>query len=431
MRCPGAPAVSLLVVSPRRSGLPVGAAFPAASRMRDRGDLDLISLIDMTAPIGDTAVNTDPILGLTETPERGQPIESSVLFATKKFPNQLLIAYGELLFRYRNIGFPIIAIALLAAFEPGRSRTTSREVLIDLIGLALAGAGQVIHVATLGTAWIRRGGHNNKVHADQLVTSGWYKHCRNPIYIGNLLIVVGLLIMLNNFSVFVIVLAGVLISYHAIVVTEEKYLIQRFGIEYRSYCQRVPRWRPILKDLSMTARSTPIHWRWAITKAYTSAYSWVLMTVLILTYKAWVFRGLGSVPETVALAGVFLGCSLLFLLARWLKKRSSVLAADPAGVTSATIPPGRLRASPTGGAGAHRARPVWVCACSCCRRCWRWRRAEQHRWSPSPDCAGLAPSWPLQRGTGARCGCRRLCWGCCYCGAGCRRCGRSSRRAAW
>ena len=37
-------------------------------------------------------------------------------------------------------------------------------------------------------------------------------------------------------------------------------------------------------------------------------------------------------PEKIGLAGVFSGCSLLFLLTRWLKKRSNVLAADPAAV---------------------------------------------------------------------------------------------------
>ena len=70
-------------------------------------------------------------------------------------------------------------------------------------------------------------------------------------------------------------------------------------------------------------------------RAYTSAYSWVVMMVLILTYKAWLFRGLGSMPEKIGLAGVFSGCSLLFLLARWLKKRSNALAAGPATVTPA------------------------------------------------------------------------------------------------
>ena len=122
---------------------------------------------------------------------------------------------------------------LFAAFEPGRSRSVYHEILTDLIGFALAALGQAIHIATLGTAWIRRGGHNSKIHADRLITSGWYAHCRNPIYIGNFLVVIGLLIMFNNFIVFVVALAAIVFSYHAIVITEENYLIRHFGIEYQ------------------------------------------------------------------------------------------------------------------------------------------------------------------------------------------------------
>ena len=280
-------------------------------------------------------MNVEPIIPLKENSERVQPIDSSIVVVREKFPTQFLIAYGNLLFRYRNIGFPIIAILLFAAFEPGRSRSVYHEILTDLIGFALAALGQAIHIATLSTAWIRRGGRDSKIHADRLITSGWYAHCRNPIYIGNFLVVIGLLIMFNNFIVFVVALAAIMFSYHAIVITEENYLIRHFGIEYQSYCQRVPRWWPIFKGLPRTARSISIHWRWAIAKAYTSAYSWVVMMILILTYKAWLFRGLGSMPEKIGLAGVFSGCSLLFLLTRWLKKRSNVLAADPAAASSA------------------------------------------------------------------------------------------------
>jgi protein-S-isoprenylcysteine O-methyltransferase Ste14/O-antigen ligase len=225
-----------------------------------------------------------------------------------------------------------MAILLLVAFEPGRSRTIGHEILTDLIGFALAAVGQAIHIATLGTAWIRRGGHNNRIYADRLLTSGWYAHCRNPIYVGNLLVIAGLLIMFNNFPVSAIALASVIFSYHAIIITEENYLTHYLGIEYQSYCQRVPRWWPIFRGLSTTACSTSINWRWVIAKSYTSAYSWIVMMVLILTYKAWLFRGLSSMPKKIGLAGVFSGCSLLFLLARWLKKHSNTLADGPAAV---------------------------------------------------------------------------------------------------
>src|SRR5690348_11072429 len=121
--------------------------------------------------------------------ERAQSTDGGMAGERAKLPIRSLIAYGEFLFRYRNIGFPLLAILLLAVFEPGRSRDIYREILVDMIGFAIAAAGQAIHIATLGTVWIRRGGHNNRPHADQLLTGGWYAHCRNPIYIGNLLII--------------------------------------------------------------------------------------------------------------------------------------------------------------------------------------------------------------------------------------------------
>ena len=377
-------------------------------------------------------MNVEPIIPLKENSERVQPIDSSIVVVREKFPTQFLIAYGNLLFRYRNIGFPIIAILLFAAFEPGRSRSVYHEILTDLIGFALAAFGQAIHIATLSTAWIRRGGRDSKIHADRLITSGWYAHCRNPIYIGNFLVVIGLLIMFNNFIVFVVALAAIMFSYHAIVITEENYLIRHFGIEYQSYCQRVPRWWPIFKGLPRTARSISIHWRWAIAKAYTSAYSWVIMMILILTYKAWLFRGLGSMPEKIGLAGVFSGCSLLFLLTRWLKKRSNVLAADPAASSSA--------ADATLSFPRVADRQGWRAACEAglglCLLVLPAMLALAPRGAAPLDavaglCAIGAVAANPPRDWARGCGCRQLCWGCCCCGAGCRHCGRSNRRAAW
>ena len=183
------------------------------------------------------------------------------------------------------------------------------------------------------------------------------------------------------------------------------------------------------KGLSTTARSISINWRWVIAKAYTSAYSCIIMMVLILTYKAWLFRGLGSMPEKIGLAGVFLGCSLLFLLARWLKKRSNVLATDPAAATSApdtTLSFPRLAT-----------RQGWRAACEAglglCLLVLPTMLALVPRGAaPLVAVAGLCAIGTIAanpRATGAGCGCRRLCWGCCCCGAGCRRCGRSNRRA--
>lgn len=75
-----------------------------------------------------------------------------------------------------------------------------------------------------------------------LVRSGIYRFTRNPIYLGFLLMLIGM--PLNSGSYWGIVLAPVMvILFNRLVIgPEEKALVQRFGNEYTSYTARVRRW---------------------------------------------------------------------------------------------------------------------------------------------------------------------------------------------
>ena len=76
----------------------------------------------------------------------------------------------------------------------------------------------------------------------QLVTSGIYRFTRNPIYLGFLLIVIGL--PLNSGLYWGIVLAPfyILMVNRLIIQHEEAYLAKKFGKAYTSYTSRVRRW---------------------------------------------------------------------------------------------------------------------------------------------------------------------------------------------
>ncbi len=151
-----------------------------------------------------------------------------------------LLPLGQFIFRYRNAMFPIILLVLLMGLRPRIYLSGYWELVFDLVGLLAAGLGQALHVAVLGAAPIKRGGLNKRVYADRLVTDGCFAHCRNPIYVGNLLIVAGLLIVFNNILAFIIVGIFLFVSYNAIIVAEETFLLRQFGQEYRSYCEQVP-----------------------------------------------------------------------------------------------------------------------------------------------------------------------------------------------
>ena len=91
-------------------------------------------------------------------------------------------------------------------------------------------------MVTIGFRYIKRGGKDGRIFAQGLVTEGVFAHCRNPMYLGNLLVVLGLLGTAGNPVGLCAGGAFFLLAYGAIVAAEETYLLGRFGDEYRAYC---------------------------------------------------------------------------------------------------------------------------------------------------------------------------------------------------
>ena len=91
-----------------------------------------------------------------------------------------------------------------------------------------------------------RGGRQGRVYAEGLVTEGFFAHSRNPLYLGNMLVLLGLFLIHNNRWVYIIGLLFFVVDYIAIVAAEEAFLRGAFGATYDSYCAAVPRWWPRL-----------------------------------------------------------------------------------------------------------------------------------------------------------------------------------------
>ena len=102
--------------------------------------------------------------------------------------------------------------------------------------LALFGVGSVF-----GTwASITFGLRNTLGLGVRLVTHGPYRYTRNPEYIGDSLNILGFMVLTNSWMVWVLGLLGVALNILA-PFTEEPWLEERFGAEYRAYTQAVPR----------------------------------------------------------------------------------------------------------------------------------------------------------------------------------------------
>jgi protein-S-isoprenylcysteine O-methyltransferase Ste14 len=198
------------------------------------------------------------------------------------YRNSLMIAYGNFIFRYRNTVFPIGLAILVVAFPPAvPGRNELLDFGLDVAALLVALAGETLRILTVGLEYIKRGGLNKRVYAERLVTSGMFAHCRNPLYVGNVMIALALLSVYDRMAVFLVGGVLVVLTYIAIVAAEEQFLNATFGDAYAAYCRATNRWLPDPRGFRSTLRGMRFNWRRVLLKESSSFYGWIAAAFLL------------------------------------------------------------------------------------------------------------------------------------------------------
>lgn len=250
-------------------------------------------------------------------------------------PNSWLIGYGTWIFKTRNWVFPLFMFALFAGFPPiAFAAAPSADIWLDATGVALALAGSLYRAWVIGLAYIKRGGVDRKVYADTLVTTGMFGVCRNPLYVGNALVLVGLFLIHNNPLLYLVGALVFGVSYWAIVSTEEYYLRQKFGLEYTEYCARVNRFLPNFSRYAQSAQGHRFSWRRAVTKDHGSVVIWMLAAIALYVYEQATWSPIDIDAREVS----FAVAASLVVLATWgliriLKKSGALDEIDDADAT--------------------------------------------------------------------------------------------------
>lgn len=239
-----------------------------------------------------------------------------------------MIPIGNFFFKYRNVLFIFLYLAL---FIPS-PRIFKQEFLGEdyyawpiVLGLIITISGQLIRGLTIGLAYIVRGGQNKKVYAEKLVTEGIFHHCRNPLYVGNILMLLGVGI-LSNSALFVFILMPLfLFIYQAIVLAEEYFLRNKFGADFERYCNRVDRWWINWRGITHTFKGMRFNMRRWILKEYNTQFIWLVgITLIILLYYPQITSHDNTLRDT--LIAVFLtGLTIIYLFVRYLKKSGKMV----------------------------------------------------------------------------------------------------------
>ena len=239
-----------------------------------------------------------------------------------------MITIGNFFFKYRNFLFIFLYLLL---FIPSQKLFSARSFgpsfwLYPLIlGLLVTVSGQLIRGATIGLAYIIRGGRDGKVYAEELVTQGIFNHCRNPLYVGNILMLLGVGILSNSLIYVLVVMPMFMVIYHAIVLAEENFLQQKFGDKFNAYCRRVNRWMPSLSNLSNTFKSMEFKAKRWLLKEYNTQYVWLTGITLILLFKYPQLTNYNESKRNMLLSIILPVLLLLYLIVRFLKKSGKLV----------------------------------------------------------------------------------------------------------
>ena len=148
----------------------------------------------------------------------------------------------------------------------GLAAPTGRSILV---GLPVVALGEAIRI------W--SSGHIGK--DEWLTVDGPYSLSRNPLYLGNFFLGLGVSVMGRSPAILLLFLIGFYFIYKPTIESEEKKLGQKFGADYIAYCNRVPRFFP-----------SPWRWRvvwgrfeWRRVLGHREHHTWLgIVTILLL-----------------------------------------------------------------------------------------------------------------------------------------------------
>ncbi len=154
-----------------------------------------------------------------------------------------LASIGRKLFKIRGyMGVPLFLLAIVFA---------NRGHSMPALGLISVIIGEMIRMWSVSYSGFTTRARD--IMASKLVTEGPYSVTRNPIYIGNFLVGLGIVLISGALYPYLLIAYPILfwIEYIPIIHAEEEFLASRFGNEFELYRRNVPRVLPDFRKFRM------------------------------------------------------------------------------------------------------------------------------------------------------------------------------------
>jgi len=165
---------------------------------------------------------------------------------------------------------------------------TALSLLIGFLFVALGEFLRLWGVAIAGSETRTTG----PVGGTYLITKGPFAYVRNPLYLGNMLLYVGIGIMANALFPWLPLIALIyfVFQYSLIVSLEEEYLMKTFQEEFEKYCAATARFFPQFKRYQSGSLEQPsLNWKKGFVSEKRTLQAIGILTVLLTVF--WRLQG--------------------------------------------------------------------------------------------------------------------------------------------
>jgi protein-S-isoprenylcysteine O-methyltransferase Ste14 len=173
-----------------------------------------------------------------------------------------ILALFAVAFLSHNFDSVNVSVALSRAIAAARHDRSPDAIDPYVRGFFAFGA-LLVFLAALVRSWAEAYLHSSIVHdvdlhSDSLVADGPYRYLRNPLYLGTVLLSIGIGFLASRTG-FVILAVGMTLFTYRLILREEAELLASQGESYRRFFEKVPRFVPALGP-RVPAAGRPPNW---------------------------------------------------------------------------------------------------------------------------------------------------------------------------
>ena len=233
---------------------------------------------------------------------------------------------GQWLFRWRSyIPLIIIPIFILSLQTPEQLEQIAGDTIEDIyemICFFIAFIGLGIRCITV--AFVPKGtsGRNTKKQkAKRLNTTGMYSITRNPLYLGNFFIILGIVMFTQSLLAIITIILVFWIYYERIIFAEEQFLQKKFGKKFLQWANNTPIFIPNFKnyrapDLSFSLKNI-------FKREYTGFFIIILTFTVVEILEDYFDKRQFKIEREWAI--IFIVGLITYILLRYLKKKTNLL----------------------------------------------------------------------------------------------------------